>query len=200
MQFPLVSTVLALGATAALTLSFAPAQGGGEMDMAAMMQKAEPYMKPGEHHKVLERFVGKWNTEARMFMGGQATPPERGTSEISWLMAGRWIQIRGKGSMMGMPLESFYLLGYDNFKMSYVCSGVTNFDTAMVRFEGDMTPDGKAIVSYGTVDEYMTGEHDKMSKCAWRFLDADTLVMEVHDFAIGEVDTKVFEIKYMRAK
>jgi hypothetical protein len=102
--------------------------------------------------------------------------------------------------MMGQAFEGFYLLGYDNFKMSYVSTAISNFDTAMLRSEGDLTPDGKALISYGTLDEYTTGEHDKMVKSVWRFLDADTILFEVHDLPIGEVNTKVFDIKYTRAK
>lgn len=127
-------------------------------------------------------------------------PAEKGTAEFSWLMPGRWLQNRARGTMMGQQAEFFYLIGYDNFKMSYVTTTVSNFDTAMLRFEGDMTQDGKALISYGTLDEYTTGEHDKMVKSVWRFLDADTIVLEVHDLPIGEVNTKVFEIKYTRAK
>jgi hypothetical protein len=77
---------------------------------------------------------------------------------------------------------------------------VGNFDTAMIRAEGDMDPSGKALLLYGTLDEYLTGEHDKMVKTVWRFPSADKLVMEVHDLPIGEQNTKVFEVVYTRAK
>lgn len=200
MQFPLVSSVLALSAAAVLSLSFAPVQSDPQKEMAEMMKKAAPYMQLGERHKVLEKLVGKWNTETTMFMGGKSMSGGTGTAEFSWLMPGRWLQGRNKGSMMGQPLEIFTLVGYDNFKMSYVTTVVSSIDTAMVRYEGDMTPDGKSLVSYGTLDEYLTGEHDKMVKAAWRFLDAETMMLEVHDLPIGEVDAKVFEIKYTRAK
>ncbi|MBL8857328.1 MAG: DUF1579 family protein [Planctomycetes bacterium] len=200
MKLPLVSALLVLCAAGALTLSSASSQGESENAMAEMMAKAERWTKPGEHHKLLEKFVGKWNTEVRMFMGGQATPPEKGTAECTWLMPGRWIQCRSNGQMMRMPMETFFLMGYDNFKMSYVTTALNSMDTMMLHFEGDMTPDGKSLVSYGTLDEYLTGEHDKMVKTAWRFIDADTMVFEVHDLPIGEVNAKVFEIKYMRSK
>jgi hypothetical protein len=200
MQFPHVSSVLAFSAVAALTLSFAPRQGDESAQMAEMMKKAAAFTQPGENHKVLEKFVGKWNTEMRFFNRGKAGPPEKGSAEFSWLMPGRWLQTRAKGSMGGQQAEFFYLMGYDNFKMSFVTTTISSLDTAMLHYEGDMTPDGKALISYGTLDEYLTGEHDKMVKTVWRFVDADTILLEVHDLPIGEVDTKVFEIKYTRAK
>ena len=51
---------------------------------------------------------------------------------------------------------------------------------------------------YGTLDEYLTGEHDKMVKTIWRFISKDEMVMEVHDLHIGEKNTQVIEIRYTR--
>ncbi len=123
--------------------------------MAEMMAKAAKFTQPSDHHKVLERFIGKWNNETRMFMGGQSTPPEKGTSETTWLMKGRWLQSKNVGTMMGMPTEGFMILGYDNFKMSYIGTFVSTMDTAMLRFEGDLDPSGNVLILYGTLDEYL---------------------------------------------
>ena len=169
-------------------------------DMAKMMEKAKKYTKPGTHHEALKRFLGKWDTESRIFMGGQATPPAKGSAEFSWLMEGRWLQQKSKGSMMGRPYESASIMGYDNFRMSYVATSVSSMDTAMNRAEGDMTRDGKALLLYGTLDEYLTGEVAKMVKTVWRFKSSDEMVMEVHDLPIGEENTKVVEITYKRQK
>ncbi len=167
-------------------------------DMAAMMEKAKRFTQPGEPHKALERFLGKWTIETRFFMGGKASPPEKGTSEFSWLMAGRWMKSEWKGSMMGQPMEGFMLLGYDNFKQSYVTTAISSMDTAMVHSEGDMDPSGNALLTYGTLDEYLTGEHDKMVKYVWRFASKDKMALEIHDLPIGEKNTKVLEIGYTR--
>jgi len=57
---------------------------------------------------------------------------------------------------------------------------------------------GKVLLTYGTIDEYLTGEHDKMVKYVWRFLSEEKIVLEIHDLAIGEFNTKVVEITYVR--
>jgi len=176
------------------------ARDAGGDDMAAMMAKAKRFTQPGGHHKELERFIGKWNTETRIFMAGQETPAEKGTAEFSWLMPDRWLKGESKGTLMGMPCDGFHVIGYDNFKQSFVATHVTNFDTAMNRCEGDMDPSGKALLMYGTIDEYLTGENDKMVKLVWRFPSPDKLVMEIHDLPIGEQNTKVVEVVYTRAK
>lgn len=195
-----LSVAFAAGAAAVLCLSavMRPAPQDPE-DMRKMMAKAKAFTQPGDKHKLLTRFLGKWNTESRMFAGGQATPPEKGTSEGSWLMDGRWVQLHGHASMMGMQYDVHTLLGYDNFKQSFVTNSVNTIDTAMLRAEGDLTQDGKTLITYGTLDEYLTGEHDKMVRYVWRFVSDDQFVLEVHDLSIGETDTKVVEITYTRS-
>ncbi len=177
-----------------------PAVQDQEMDMAAMMEKAKRYTQPGEHHKLLERFVGKWNTETRIFMGATPMAPTKGTAETTWLMEGRWIQSTSSGTLMGQSLDTFTLMGYDNFKQSYVTTVVSSMDTAMNRSEGDLDPGGDVLLLYGTLDEYLTGEHDKMVKTVIRFVSEDEHVMEIHDLPIGENNTKVIEVKYTRQR
>ena len=176
------------------------AHDAGADDLAAMMAKAKQFTQPGEHHKELTRFIGKWSTETRITMTGYEAPAEKGTAEFSWLMPDRWIKGEVKGTLMGMPCDGFYIVGYDNFKQSFVATHVTNFDTSMNHGEGDIDPATKALVLYSTVDEYLTGEVGKMAKAVWRFPSADKLVMELHDLAIGEQNTKVVEVVYTRAK
>ena len=186
----------ALGLLSASLLVPAFSQEGEPMDIAAMMAKAKKYTEPGPAHRSLERFLGSWETET--VLPGTGMDPEVGRATGRWLMEGRWIALEMEGTLMGSPIQSFQVLGYDNFKQSYVTSHVSTMDTAMTHSEGDMTPDGKSLLTYGTLDEYLTGEHDKMVKYAWRFENADRMVLEVHDLPIGEVGTKVVEVRMTR--
>ncbi len=191
--------LLSYAATRAPAVPTVP-QEPGSADMAAMMAKAKRFTEPGPSHALLERFVGSWQTESSFVMGGKKAPPELGEAEVKWLMPGRWLQMDSKGKMMQRPFESHEIVGYDNFKQSFVCTVVNSFDTAMLRSEGDMTRDGKAMILYGTMDEYLTGEHDKMVKYVYRFVGDDKIVSEVHDLGIGEGDSMVLEITMTRRK
>jgi hypothetical protein len=190
--------VMAGTTIAAGSLTAAAQQQPTQSEMAAAMAKAKRFTQPGEAHKVLDRFVGKWTTEVRMFGMGKPTPPEKGSAEFEWLMPGRWLKMESTGSMMGLPLQTFMLLGYDNFKQSYVSTNISSLDTAMTHAEGDMDPSGRALISYGTLDEYLTGEHDKMVKYVWRFQSPTQMVLEVHDLPIGETNAKVVEITFRK--
>lgn len=197
-----MNTTLCAWLAAGLLLSAAPSPVPvqSQEDMAAMMAKARQFTAVGENHKHLTRFLGEWRTETRMFMGDKPGAPEMGKASFRWKLEGRWLESEWAGNMMGRPVRGAMWIGHDNFKMSYVMTTVNDVDTAMNHAEGDLTQDGKSLLMYGTLDEYLTGEHDKMVKYAWRFLSEDRLVLEVHDLPIGETNTKVVEITYNRVK
>lgn len=200
MKLTLPVSIAAASALVAIGSSFFAVQGDKPDPMKDMMKQFARFTQPGEHHKLLERFIGKWDAQTTFFMGGAAAPSGKGSLEVSWLMPGRWIQFRGTVSMMGTNVQLFSMMGYDNFKQSYVWANVNSMDTAMTHAEGDATQDEKSLIGYGTLDEYTTGENDKMVKYAYRFVDADKFVLEVHDLPIGETNTKVVEFTYTRAK
>ena len=193
-------SVLSLLITCVVPLSAQDQKAPEQVDMAEMMKRAKQFTQPGKNHELLKRFLGTWETELRVTMVGAASKPEKGTATFSWLMEGRWIQSAATGTMMGLPAQSFMILGYDNFKMSYVTVSVSTMDTAMLVSEGDMDPSGRARITYGTLDEYLTGEHDKMVRYVWRFLSDDEMALEIHDLPIGEKNTQVVEIVYKRRK
>lgn len=200
MRMLAVLSLVALSGSAGSGLAQESKTAAPQVDMAEMMKKARVYIEPGPAHKVLERFLGSWDTEMRFTMPGLPSKPEKGTSTCSWLMPGRWMKCDATGTMMGKPLQTFVVLGYDNFKMSYRVMTVSSMDTAMFVSEGDLDPNGKVLITYGTLDEYLTGEHDKMVRYVWRFLSDDRIVLEVHDLPIGETNTKVLEFAYTRRK
>ncbi|UCF66467.1 MAG: DUF1579 family protein [Acidobacteriota bacterium] len=81
-----------------------------------MMAKVEKLTKPGPRHAWLERFLGSWDIELRVALPG--AKPDKGQVAFSWLIEDRWLQMRGSGTMMGLPSDTFLVLGYDNFKQS----------------------------------------------------------------------------------
>lgn len=192
----------ALAAAIALPLSLATARqdAAGGHDMAEMMKKAEKFTKPGPNHAVLARFLGKWDVSMQLCQGEMKMPAESATAEFTWLFEGRWLQQRTSGTIMGMPIEGLHLMGYDNFKQSFISAGVSTMDTALIVTEGDLDQHGKDLVLYGTIDEYLSGEIGKAVKGAWRFISEDEMVFEIHDLAIGEVHSKVIEMRYTRKK
>src|SRR5687768_15991808 len=81
----------------------------------AMMEAWQKAMTPGPQHKQLDGMVGTWNTTVKTWMAPGAPVMETsGTSENKWVLGGRYIEQRFKGSFMGQPFEGIGYTGYDN--------------------------------------------------------------------------------------
>jgi len=162
-----------------------------------LVKRLTQYTTPGAEHRLLERFVGEWEARTSVVMGEQRVA-SRGTASFAWKEEGRWLESSWSGELAGQQVRAHGWLGYDLFKMSYVWTGITSYDTAMNHAEGDLSRDGRSLVLYGTLDEYLTGEHDKMVKYAYRFVSDDEIVLEVHDLPIGETGAQVMELRFTR--
>jgi hypothetical protein len=170
-------------------------------DMKKMFEQAKKFTEPSEAHRKLAEHLGKWDVEWKMTMGpGPGTAVGKCKAEVSWLIEGRFTKMEMTGTFMQQPFKSFGISGYDNFKQAYVRAGVDSMNTFMLTAQGKVTQDGRTLIWYGTMDEYLTGENDKMVKYVDRSIDADHFVEEVHDLAIGEENTKVVELSFTRAK
>ena len=89
-------------------------------------------------------------------------------------------------------------MGYDNYKKKYTGTWIDSLSTTKNDMEGLLDRSGKIIHFYGSMDEYLTGEHDKPVKYVLDFSGDDQIVFEVHDLAIG-ADSMVIQIRYTRA-
>lgn len=166
--------------------------------ITAALEKEKRFTEPSSNHRLLERFLGKWATETRFYVFGLPTEPEKGTAEGSWLMKGRWLKLSWSGPYLAQPAEGFMLIGYDNFRQNYVATSVTSLDTAMPRAAGDANDTGDSLLLYGTIDEYTTGEPDRMTKQVWHFASPDKLVLEVYDLALRDSSNKIVAVSFIR--
>ena len=171
-----------------------------EKDMAAMQE----YLKtaaPGEHHKELNYFVGKWNTITRMWMAGPESAPTetKGTSEMTWILDGRFIQEVHKSRMMGMPYEGMGITGYDNYRNMFNTVWMSNMGTNIIASTGQHDPSGKVYTYYGQMDEPMLKVVGRTVKYIATIKSPDQYVFEVIDLHASD-NYKVFEIVYDRVK
>lgn len=169
-------------------------------EMKKMMEAGKQFTEPSEAHQKLADYLGTWDSDWKMGMGGQFASIGHYKVVTSWLVPGKFTKSELSGTFMGEPCSSFVFTGYDNFKKAYVRSMIDSSQTFILGAQGKLGQDGKTMIWYGTMDEYLTGEVGKMVKYVVRWSDADHFVEEVHDLAIGETDTKVMEISFARVK
>lgn len=112
-----------------------------------MMKRWQDAMTPGDAHKVLEQFVGSWETESSTWMEGPDKAPSvsKGTAEVKWVLGGRFLQQEMTGEMMGMPMSGIGFSGYDNFKKKYNSFWIDNTATAIYTSEGTINKDGTVM-------------------------------------------------------
>lgn len=168
-----------------------------EAEMAAAMRM----MMPGEHHKLLETFVGDWEMTTKVWMGGPGTEPAitKATSHAEWVLGGRFVMSTMKGEMFGMPHEGIGMIGYDNFKNMYVATWASNMGTEILTYTGMSAPGSNVITMYGAMDDAMMKVVGRPVKYIYRIADADHYTMELVDLHAGD-DYKVVEVSFTRRK
>lgn len=175
-----------------------PSQQASMQEMQARMKEAAT---PGAHHQSLARYLGTWDVEIAMVMPGSPTERSKGTAVYQWAIDGRWMTQKITGQLMGMPYESFSVLGFDNYAKNHVSVSVSSMDTAMIMSRGLVVdPTNKVTATYGTLDEYTTGELHKPFKVVVRHVTDARHVMEIWDLGIGDAGAKVLEFTFNRRR
>ena len=169
--------------------------------MEAAMEAWTASMTPGRAHEVMNSLVGDWTTTTRMWWGGEGSGDpmvSTGEATVAWVLDGRFLEERSKGTLMGQPMVGRGLYGFDNVKKKYTALWVDTMSTAMYFGEGTLSQDGDIITYFGEMNEPMTGEHDKTVKYVNRMVDKNTRIFEIHDLSIVPGNTKVLEVTYRR--
>lgn len=184
----------------AVACLLAGAAGGDPSTGDGPQARWEAFSRPGPEHAALERFIGEWETTTRVWLepGGEPYAESEGTASHHWLEEGRWLAMESSGTMMGIPHHGFGMLGYDNFKQKYVASFVDNISTAILSMEGAWE-EGGPLRMFGTVDEPLTGEHDRAVMYTFEPAGTDTLTLRVYDLPRG-ADSLVLEVLFTRTR
>ncbi len=147
-------------------------------------------------------YLGEWDVAIKMTMPGMPDmPPSKGTCTYSWLIEGRWMMSRMSGSMMGMPIESVHIHGYNNMTMSYETIGFDSMSTdAKVAYGNKVTQDGKTYGFQGMMNEWLTGQIKKPFRTVITERDADRFDMGIWDPEIGPNGAEVIRMEFTRKK
>ncbi len=171
----------------------------GCMDQAAM-QRWQDAATAGPMHELLASRVGKWKTTTKVWMNPAGEPSvSEGEAVIEPVLGGRFTRETSRGSMMGMPVESIYYLGYNNVRKQFVTCSFSGFGTGITVGQGALSFDKKTLTFIAEMDEPMTGEIGKAVQCTIQLVDNDTNVMSLHEILYGQ-PFRVVEITYHRVK
>jgi hypothetical protein len=203
LQVVLCATVLICAALNgnALAQEQAKPEAKAGANMQEMMKRWMDVATPGEGHKYLEQFIGKWDIVMRAWMEPGKPPMEsKGTCDARWILDGRFVSEEMAGQMMGMPYKSVYLVGFDNYKKRYVFSYADNMGTGIYTGEGKLDLSKQVLTTFGKMDDVALDERDKLVKYVTRIVSKDKYVFEIYDEAGNPNEFKALEITYTRSK
>ena len=113
-------------------------------DMQAWMAKNQP----NEHHAHLAESIGDWKVAGKFWMEpGQPPMETEGTSKITSILGGRYVQHEYDSSFMGSPFQGVGIDGYDTVKQAYVSIWVDSMSTGVMVMEGQR--EGQVTTAYG---------------------------------------------------
>lgn len=96
------------------------------------------FSKPTEQHKLLEREVGEFDVEIKMWMNGPEVEPaiSKGKDKVTKL-GELWILSDFEGEFGGVPFMGRGITGYDPMKGKFVGTWVDSLSSSMMLMEGD---------------------------------------------------------------
>jgi hypothetical protein len=158
----------------------------------ADMKKIMEAMTPGAAHKHLEKLVGDFTFNNKMWMDPAAPPTESGgTMHGEMILGGRYVHTVWKGEFMGMPFEGHGTDGYDNLMRQYVSSWVDNMGTGILHSKG--TCSGNVCLSVGDMIDPMTEQRVTVrSVSTWN--EDGTMKMEMFAKDRSGNETKTMEM------
>lgn len=161
------------------------------------MKAWQQSMMPGEYHKWLSKFDGKWMGEVKMWMDPSQPPMSSKMVTVNkMVMNGLFQKSTHSGNMMGMEFNGEGLVGYDNVKKMFNSTWVDNMTSSITYMTGTLNDDNKTLVMKGSMIDPMTGK-DMVLKQVLTYLSEDKHLFEMF-MVVDDKDIKTMEITYTR--
>lgn len=165
----------------------------------ADMQKWMEYATPGDMHKMLSKYNGKWTATTKMWMApGQ--PPMESMAEVTndMHMGDRYQKSTYSGDFGGMPFMGESTTGYDNTRKVFTNTWLDNMGTGIMYSEGTWNGATQSVEFKGTATDPMAGKATPFRE-VMTFTNAETYKMEMYNEMDGK-EYKSMEITFTRKK
>jgi hypothetical protein len=103
-------------------------------------------MEPQKEHKLLQNFVGDWDTESDA-MQGPNQPPMKYKGQMHAAALGQmWLVANVENNIMGTKMNAQFTLGYDPDTKKYVGTWIDSIMNHMWHYNGWLEDDGKTLI------------------------------------------------------
>lgn len=150
------------------------------LDTAAMNKAWADYMTPGEVHKMLAKFDGKWDAEISFYYNPDSPSVNKTICENKMILGGRYQQSTYNGKIEGMPFEGISTLAYDNARKIYLSTWIDNMGTGIMQLTGTYDNASKTINLKGSATDVGTGK-DIAVREIFKMVDENTQTMEMYE-------------------
>lgn len=157
------------------------------------------YMTPGEVHKMMAKWDGKWKEDVTMWMQ-PGTPPTKSTATCvnKMVMGGRYQQSNHTGTMMGQPFEGQGTLAWDNARKMLITTWIDNMGTGIMYLEGPWDNATKSATFKGKTTDPTTGKEMDVKEI-FTVVNDNTHKLEMFMTQDGQ-EFKTMEITFTRMK
>ena len=164
--------------------------------MAKMLKLGEELATPNENHLFLKKLTGDWVTTSSIMN----MPEEVGAATNEMIFGDRFLEGSYGGTFMGVRYTGRMTVGYDNYKNKFVAVFIDTLGTSMRTAEGMLDHSKTTLSLWGTMDEWMTNEHDKPVMYRYNIIDHDHFDLEIHDLGKVPGETTVIKMVFKRLK
>lgn len=164
--------------------------------------------KPGPSHRLLNMFVGTWNTRTTMYgtdvdpqtgiADSTSTSVHRGKAKTSWTLGNRFVREEFEGEMLGVPFQGFGLMGYDNGARRFTNMWVDSLATSMMNAQGKYFAEENRFEFVGRVyDPLISAERNVRTTIA--IISPREYLVTTYEPSPKGQEMKTLEIRYEKA-
>lgn len=165
-----------------------------------MMRRYMEYATPGPAHRVLDERIGTWDFTAKFWSPGSPEVMEAtGTSVVSWILDGHYIEDRTAANSPMGPFTGLGTMGYDNLAKRYVATWIDSMSTGFAQSIGEYDAATAAFRFFGKQPDPVGGGQAEVRSIESR-IDADRRKMEAWTPGPDGADFRTMEIVYTRRK
>jgi hypothetical protein len=165
----------------------------------SMMKAWKDYMTPGQAHKMMAKWDGKWKEDVTFWMQPGA-PPTKSTATVvnKMIMGGRYQQSNHTGTMMGQTFEGQGTLAWDNARKMLISTWIDNMGTGIMYMEGTWDSTANSATFKGKTTDPSTGKEMDV-KQTFTVVNDNTQKLEMFMTHDGQ-EFKTMEIMLTRIK
>lgn len=168
-----------------------------KLDMQERMELYRKLGTPGEPHKLLAKLEGYWTTKNKSWTDPGTPPSESvGTCERKLILNGHYLREEYSGDMMGIPFIGISLMGYNNHTKKYESTWCDSLNTAIFKFEGTASEDGRTITQECCFDDPVRGP--SVWRTVTRIKDDNSTEFEMFITPKDGKEEKMMEMTYTR--